>query len=46
MRVPQLVVSDQKSTGAVELEKLDSQTRVACACPASLPITCAATTRI
>ncbi|MGE8068122.1 PAS domain-containing sensor histidine kinase [Pseudomonas sp. NPDC089569] len=33
MRVPQLVVSDQKSTGAVELEKLDSQTRVAVRMP-------------
>ncbi|KAB0497410.1 PAS domain-containing sensor histidine kinase [Pseudomonas vancouverensis] len=33
MRVPQLVVSDQKSTSAVELEKLDSQTRVAVRMP-------------
>jgi ABC-type amino acid transport substrate-binding protein len=33
MRVPQLVVSDQKSGGAVELEKLDSQTRVAVRMP-------------
>ena len=33
MRVSQLVVSDQKSTGAVELEKLDSQTRVAVRMP-------------
>lgn len=33
MRVPQLVVSDQKSTGVVELEKLDSQTRVAVRMP-------------
>ncbi|MCW8274855.1 PAS domain S-box protein [Pseudomonas sp. PCH199] len=35
MRVPQLVVSDQKSTGAVELEKLDSQTRVAVRMPSA-----------
>ncbi|MCU0116643.1 transporter substrate-binding domain-containing protein [Pseudomonas sp. B2M1-30] len=33
MRVPQLVVSDQKTAGAVELEKLDSQTRVAVRMP-------------
>ena len=33
MRVPQLVVSDQKSAGVVELEKLDSQTRVAVRMP-------------
>ncbi|TDK57030.1 PAS domain-containing sensor histidine kinase [Pseudomonas moraviensis] len=35
MRVPQLVVSDQKSSGAVDLEKLDSQTRVAVRMPSS-----------
>ncbi|HWT69770.1 MAG TPA: transporter substrate-binding domain-containing protein [Pseudomonas sp.] len=35
MRVPQLVVSDQKSTGSVELEKLDSQTRVAVRMPSA-----------
>ena len=35
MRVPQLVVSDQKSTGVVELEKLDSQTRVAVRMPSA-----------
>jgi PAS domain S-box-containing protein len=33
MRVPQLVVSDQKGAGVVELEKLDSQTRVAVRMP-------------
>ncbi|WP_085646879.1 MULTISPECIES: PAS domain S-box protein [unclassified Pseudomonas] len=33
MRVPQLVVSDQKSSATVELEKLDSQTRVAVRMP-------------
>lgn len=33
MRVPQLVVSDQKSAGVVELEKLDSQVRVAVRMP-------------
>ncbi|WP_085693864.1 MULTISPECIES: PAS domain S-box protein [unclassified Pseudomonas] len=33
MRVPQLVVSDQKAGGTVELEKLDSQTRVAVRMP-------------
>ncbi|MCY1396576.1 Membrane-bound lytic murein transglycosylase F [compost metagenome] len=36
MRVPQLVVSDQKSAGAVELEKLDSQTRVAVRMPSAI----------
>ena len=35
MRVPQLVVSDQKSSGAVDLEKLDSQTRVAVRMPSA-----------
>jgi PAS domain S-box-containing protein len=35
MRVPQLVVSDQKGTGSVELEKLDSQTRVAIRMPSA-----------
>ena len=35
MRVPQLVVSDQKTTGTVELEKLDSQTRVAVRMPSA-----------
>ncbi|WP_408980968.1 hypothetical protein [Pseudomonas sp. B21-040] len=35
MRVPQLVVSDQKGTGVVELEKLDSQTRVAVRMPSA-----------
>ncbi|WP_226500982.1 sensor histidine kinase [Pseudomonas sp. MWU16-30322] len=33
MRVPQLVVSDQKSGGVVELEKLDSLSRVAVRMP-------------
>ena len=33
MRVPQLVVGDQKVSGAVELENLDSQTRVAVRMP-------------
>jgi len=36
MRVPQLVVSEQKRTGAVELEKLDSQTRVAVRMPSAV----------
>jgi ABC-type amino acid transport substrate-binding protein len=36
MRVPQLVVSDQKSAGTVELEKLDSQTRVAVRMPSAI----------
>ncbi|MCP2024785.1 UNVERIFIED_ORG: PAS domain S-box-containing protein [Pseudomonas reinekei] len=36
MRVPQLVVSDQKSAGAIELEKLDSQTRVAVRMPSAI----------
>jgi PAS domain S-box-containing protein len=35
MRVPQLLVSDRKGTGAVELEKLDSQTRVAVRMPSA-----------
>jgi len=35
MRVPQLVVSDQKSGGVVELEKLDGQTRVAVRMPSA-----------
>ena len=35
MRVPQLVVSDQKGAGVVELEKLDSQTRVAVRMPSA-----------
>ena len=35
MRVPQLVVSDQKATGLVELEKLDSQMRVAVRMPSA-----------
>ncbi|MCF4995768.1 transporter substrate-binding domain-containing protein [Pseudomonas syringae] len=35
MRVPQLVVSDQKTGGVVELEKLDSQTRVAVRMPSA-----------
>ncbi len=35
MRVPQLVVSDRKGSGAVELEKLDSQTRVAVRMPSA-----------
>nr|WP_236721911.1 transporter substrate-binding domain-containing protein [Pseudomonas frederiksbergensis] len=33
MRVPQLVVGDQKGAGVVELEKLDSQSRVAVRMP-------------
>ncbi|RIJ11100.1 PAS domain S-box protein [Pseudomonas sp. 91RF] len=33
MRVPQLVVSDQKASSSVELEKLDSQARVAVRMP-------------
>jgi PAS domain S-box-containing protein len=35
MRVPQLVVSDQKTGGVVELEKLDSQSRVAVRMPSA-----------
>ncbi|MFJ2323049.1 PAS domain S-box protein [Pseudomonas sp. NPDC087817] len=35
MRVPQLVVSDQKASGGVDLEKLDSQTRVAVRMPST-----------
>lgn len=35
MRVPQLVVSDQKASGVVDLEKLDSQVRVAVRMPSS-----------
>ncbi|MFJ3009779.1 PAS domain S-box protein [Pseudomonas fluorescens] len=35
MRVPQLVVSDQKSGGVVELEKLDSLSRVAVRMPSA-----------
>lgn len=36
MRVPQLVVGEQRGTGTVELEKLDSQTRVAVRMPSSV----------
>ncbi|AZC53614.1 MULTISPECIES: PAS domain-containing sensor histidine kinase [Pseudomonas] len=36
MRVPQLVVGEQKGAGAVELEKLDSQTRVAVRMPSAV----------
>jgi len=35
MRVPQLLISDRRSTGAVELEKLDNQTRVAVRMPSA-----------
>ena len=35
MRVPQLVVSDQKASGGVDLEKLDGQTRVAVRMPST-----------
>lgn len=35
MRVPQLVVSDQKSSGVVELEKVDSLARVAVRMPSA-----------
>ena len=35
MRVPQLVVSDQKASGVVDLEKLDGQTRVAVRMPST-----------
>ncbi|WP_405122770.1 PAS domain S-box protein [Pseudomonas sp. M20] len=35
MRVPQLVVSDQKSSGVVDLEKLDSHVRVAVRMPST-----------
>ncbi|WP_455805805.1 PAS domain-containing sensor histidine kinase [Pseudomonas fluorescens] len=35
MRVPQLVVSDQKASGVVDLEKLDSQVRVAVRMPST-----------
>ena len=35
MRVPQLVVSDQKASGTIDLEKLDSQTRVAVRMPSA-----------
>ena len=36
MRVPQLVVSQQKGAGAVDLEKLDPQTRVAVRMPSAI----------
>lgn len=36
MRVPQLIVSTRKEAGAVELEKLDSQTRVAVRMPSTV----------
>ena len=36
MRVPQLIVSARKEAGAVELEKLDSQTRVAVRMPGTV----------
>jgi len=36
MRVPQLVVGERKSAGAVELEKLDSQARVAVRMPSTV----------
>ncbi|MFJ2365735.1 PAS domain S-box protein [Pseudomonas sp. NPDC087697] len=36
MRVPQLVVGEQKGTGIVELEKLDSQSRVAVRMPSAV----------
>ena len=36
MRVPQLIVSARKEAGAVELEKLDSQTRVAVRMPSTV----------
>ncbi|VVN68395.1 PAS domain S-box protein [Pseudomonas fluorescens] len=36
MRVPQLIVSAQKEAGAVELERLDSQTRVAVRMPSTV----------
>ncbi len=35
MRVPQLIVSDQKASGAIDLEKLNSQTRVAVRMPST-----------
>ena len=35
MRVPQLVVSDQKASATIDLEKLDSQTRVAVRMPSA-----------
>lgn len=36
MRVPQLVVGEQKGAGVVELEKLDSQSRVAVRMPSAI----------
>ncbi|WP_085599146.1 MULTISPECIES: PAS domain S-box protein [unclassified Pseudomonas] len=36
MRVPQLVVGERKASGAVELEKLDSQARVAVRMPSAV----------
>ncbi|MGZ0706556.1 PAS domain-containing sensor histidine kinase [Pseudomonas piscis] len=36
MRVPQLVVGEQKASGAVELEKLDNQARVAVRMPSAV----------
>ena len=36
MRVPQLVVGERKGSGAVELEKLDSQSRVAVRMPSTV----------
>lgn len=36
MRVPQLVVGEQKGAGAIELEKLDSQSRVAVRMPSAI----------
>jgi len=36
MRVPQLVVSDQKGPGAVELDKLDGQSRIAVRMPSAI----------
>ncbi|WP_347902323.1 transporter substrate-binding domain-containing protein [Pseudomonas purpurea] len=36
MRVPQLVVGEQKGAGAVELEKLDSQSRVVVRMPSAI----------
>ncbi|QIH11282.1 MULTISPECIES: transporter substrate-binding domain-containing protein [unclassified Pseudomonas] len=36
MRVPQLVVGEQKGSGAVELEKLDAQARVAVRMPSAV----------